>query len=145
MYSKGVILDYKHISNKVATECICVCVVGLQGGHRLVFATLAAHPSAVTLACSSEFCSSLCQTREKEQRWGAQGLKPSVFKVSAHLSFCIIHITPWRWSISRLQQELSNKLTRYCHSRHANTYTHYPSLVLPNEREGTVPVDQNHM
>ncbi len=61
--------------------------------------------------CSSEICSSLCLLllnihRERGSRGEAyRGLKQSVFKGVSTPYFCIIHITPQRWSISRLEQE----------------------------------------
>lgn len=64
--------------------------------------------------CSSEICSSFCLlasscwTHRQERRGRGEAyreLKLSVFKGVSTPYFCIIHITPQRWSISRLQQE----------------------------------------
>lgn len=63
--------------------------------------------------CSSEICSlfcflaSSCSTHTERESKGEvyRGLKLSVFKGVSTPYFCIIHITPQRWSISGLQQE----------------------------------------
>ena len=100
--------------------CVCVCVCGTSvKGRPLTFLCSSCLLSCCFVfglsisTCRSELCSSLsllassCSThRERGSRGEAhRGLKPSVFKGVSTPYFCIIHITPQRWSISRLQQQ----------------------------------------
>lgn len=75
------------------------------------------HFSAVTnvlLPSTSKTCALFCvlafsssTLRQKLQSRGEAcgGLEESVFKGVSTPNFCIIHVTPQRWSISRLHQE----------------------------------------
>ncbi len=100
--------------------CTCVCVCLRSIGRPLTFlysSCLSSCSSAFGLSistCSSEICSSFCLFASfcwtHRQERGSRGeayreLKLSVFKGVSTPYFCIIHITPQRWSISRLEQE----------------------------------------
>lgn len=93
--------------------------------------------------CSSEIGLSFCLftsswsalRQERGSRGEAyRGLQMPVFKGVSTPYFCIIHITPHRWAISRWQQK--TLAISWRDTAAADTQTPFPLLLLPDEKMG---------
>lgn len=128
-----------------ADICVFMCVCLRSTGRPLTFlcsSCLSSSSSIVGLfisTCSSEICSwfclfaSSCSTHRQERGSRGEayrGLRLSVFKGVSTPHFCIIHITPQRWSISRLQRE--NRAISWRDTSAAGTQTHHTQIHTHN-------------
>lgn len=141
--------------------CVYVCGTSVKG-RPLTFLCSSCLLSCCSVfglsisTCRSEICSSICLLAsscsthwERGSRGEAyRGLKPSVFKGVSTPYFCIIHITPQRWSISRLQQQ--SWAISWRDMAAADTQTHRTTNTISSTftarwEVGIVPVGQTRV
>lgn len=87
---------------------MCVCMPSVNRKATCLLLQLCVFGLCISTCSSGIHFASSCSTHRQERGSRGEayrGLKLSVFKGVSTPYFCIIHITPRRWSISRLQQE----------------------------------------